>query len=98
MVSFAVVPRSEAMVARAAQQRRYAKTLEGRAVQTRATKRYRQTEKGKVAVKKDGMSASHAAAQLKYSRSVKGKAAAARWRNSPGGRAYFSRREAANAS
>ena len=56
--------------------------------QTEASKRYRKTAKGRAAVKKDGASASHIQAQLKYSKSTKGKEAVARWRNSDKGRTY----------
>ncbi len=51
-------------------------------------KKYRATEKGKAAAKKDGASDSHARAQRKYFKSTKGKEAVARWRNSPQGKAF----------
>ncbi len=56
--------------------------------QAEAQKKYRRTEKGKKAIKRDNVSESHTKAQLKYARSAKGKEAVARWRNSDKGKAY----------
>ena len=56
--------------------------------QIEASRKYRESDKGKASIKRDGSSDSHVRAQLKYSRSPKGKEAVTRWRTSDKGRLY----------